>query len=237
MSPVTVCAAHCERDQVEGGVSMGFNKNWSLTLVRHYQPSAKKIDVATFYFGRDLDELSPGWRSSAAGRMLSLTKGDSVEDDHAGMDTRKLPSALISMLDSANLTDVALESGFHIEMSIHKPSRDPAWVKFQMLVEGTSKGRGMFGRTRHSVQNSYVESDSNLTMEFVPLVPEPMPTIIWAKVSELPPSTLAGVIAEGMLCPNSEQTTLDEFMDLGFEDQICRVRELVLPGPDWDGCC
>jgi hypothetical protein len=110
-------------------------------------------------------------------------------------------------------------------------------VKFQMLVEGTSKGRGMFGRTRHSVQNSYVESDSNLTMEFVPLVPEPMPTIIWAKVSELPPSTLAGVIAEGMLCPNSEQTTLDEFMDLGFEDQICRVRELVLPGPDWDGCC
>ena len=39
----------------------------------------------------------------------------------------------------------------------------------------------------------------------------------------------------GMAC--TEQTTLDEFADLGFEDQICRARELVLPGPDWDGCC
>jgi hypothetical protein len=49
---------------------------------------------------------------------------------------------------------------------------------------------------------------------------------------------LAGVIAEGMLSgPHSEQTTLDEFMDLGFEDQISRARGLVLPGPDWDGCC
>ena len=93
---------------------MGSNKDWSLTLVRHYSPSAKRIDVATFYFGRDLDELSPGWRNSVAGRMISLSKEFSAEEEEALIDTRKLPSGLISMLDSANLTDTALESGFHI---------------------------------------------------------------------------------------------------------------------------
>ena len=39
---------------------MGCNKDWSLSCVRHYSPSAKKIEVATFYFGRDLDELFRG---------------------------------------------------------------------------------------------------------------------------------------------------------------------------------
>ncbi len=216
---------------------MGSNKDWSLTLVRHYSPSAKKIDVATFYFGRDLDELSPGWRNSVAGRMVSLSMEDSVDDDQVRVLTRKLPSGLISMLDSSGLTEAALESGFHIEMSSRKPNRDPAWVRFVMLAEGTLRGRGMFGRSRNSVQICYMESGTENTMEFIPLFPEPMPKIIWARVTELPPPTLAGVIAEGILCPDSEQTTLDEFSDLGFEDQICRAKELVLPGPDWDGCC
>ena len=216
---------------------MGSNKDWSLTLVRHYRPSAKNIDVATFYFGRDLDELAPGWRNSVSGRMVSLSKEDSEEENQERMDTRKLPSGLISMLDSANLTDAALEMGFHVKMTSRKPSRDPSWVKLVMLAEGTAKRRGMFGRTRDFVQFCYVESGTENTMELVPLSPEPTPQKIWAKVTELPPATLAGVIAEGMLCPDQEQTTLDEFSDLGFEDQICRARELVLPGPDWDGCC
>ena len=216
---------------------MGSNKDWSLTLVRHYSPSAKRIDVATFYFGRDLDELSPGWRNSVAGRMISLSKEFSAEEEEASIDIRKLPSGLISMLDSANLTDTALESGFHVEMSSRKPSRDTTWVKFVMLAEGASRRRGMFGRLLDSVRVSYVESGTENTMEFMPLFPEPMPRIVWARVIELPPAILAGVVAEGILCPDSEQTTLDEFTDLGFEDQICRTRELVLPGPDWDGCC
>ena len=216
---------------------MDSNKDWSLTLVRHYSPSAKRIEVATFYFGRDLDELAPGWRSSLAGRMVSLSKEVSAEEDKAPRDTRKLPSGLISMLDSANLTDTALESGFHVEMSSRKPSRDPMWAKFVMLAEGASRGRGMFGRRRESVRVSYAESGTENTMEFTPLFPGPMPSIVWARVIELPPAILAGVVAEGILCPDPEQTTLDEFADLGFEDQICRARELVLPGPDWDGCC
>jgi hypothetical protein len=122
-------------------------------------------------------------------------------------------------------------------MSSRKPSRDPAWAKFVMLAEGASRRRGMFGRRRESVRVSYAESGTENTMEFTPLFPGPLPSIVWARVIELPPAMLAGVVAEGILCPDSEQTTLDEFADLGFEDQICRAGELVLPGPDWDGCC
>jgi hypothetical protein len=49
---------------------------------------------------------------------------------------------------------------------------------------------------------------------------------------------MAGVIAEGLLSgPDSEQTILDEFTDLGLDDRFSRARELVLPGPFWDGCC
>ena len=217
---------------------MGSNKDWSLTLVRHYSSSAKRIEVATFYFGRDLDELAPGWAASDVGRLVSLSKEESAEDGEGRMDFRKLPSGLISLLDSAGLTDTALESGFQVEMSSRKPSRDPAWVKFVMLAEGTERRRSYFGRKRDSIRVSYVESGTENTMEFVPLSQDPMPRCIWARVTELPAATLAGVIAEGILSgPHSEQTTLDEFADLGFEDQISRARELVLPGPGCDGCC
>ena len=44
--------------------NMSCSKNWGLTCVRNYSPSAKSIDVATFYFGRDMDELNPDSRAS-----------------------------------------------------------------------------------------------------------------------------------------------------------------------------
>tara|TARA_B100000586_G_scaffold240259_1_gene192968 strand:- start:398 stop:925 length:528 start_codon:yes stop_codon:yes gene_type:complete len=172
------------------------------------------------------------------GRMLGLSREESQEENERETEYRKLPEGLISLLDSSELTDMAMESGFHVEMSSVKPGRDPSWVKFVMLAEGTARRRSYFGRKRDTTRVSYVESGTENTMELVPLTPDPMPRCIWVRVTELPAATLAGVIAEGMLSgPHSEQTTLDEFTDLGFEDQISRARELVLPGPDWDGCC
>jgi hypothetical protein len=217
---------------------MGTIRKWSLTLVRKYKPSAKTINVATFYFGRDLDELSPEWRSMPMGRMLGISNEESGEGAESEGECRKLPEGLISLLDSAGLTDTAMESGFHVEMTNVKPGHDPSWSKFVMLAEGTARRPNFFGRKMDTIRISYVESGTGNTMEFVPLSPDPMPHCIWARVTELPDATLAGIIAEGMLSgPHSEQTTLDEFMDLGFEDNISRARGLVLPGPDWDGCC
>ena len=217
---------------------MGTIRKWSLTLVRKYKPSAKTINVATFYFGRDLDELSPTWRAMPMGRMLGISNEESGEGAESEGECRKLPEGLISLLDSAGLTDTAMESGFHVEMTNVKPGHDPSWSKFVMLAEGTARRPNFFGRKMDTIRISYVESGTENTMEFVPLSPDPMPHCIWARVTELPDATLAGIIAEGMLSgPHSEQTTLDEFMDLGFEDKISRARGLVLPGPDWDGCC
>ena len=217
---------------------MGVNRKWSLTLVRRYSPSAKRINVATFYFGRDLNELSPEWRTMDMGRMLGISKEESQEENEREKAYRKLPEGLISLLDSSELTDAAMESGFHVEMSSVQPGRDPSWAKFVMLAEGTSRRRSYFGRKRETIRVSYVESGTENTMEFVPLMADPMPRCIWVRVTEIPPAMMAGVIAEGLLSgPDSEQTILDEFMDLGLDVRFSRARELVLPGPFWDGCC
>ena len=173
-----------------------------------------------------------------AGQMMGLSREDVGEDEGSNPEYRKLPEGLISMLDSAELTDIAMESGFNVEMSSVKPSNDPSWTKFVMLAEGTTRHRGFFGRTMNSIRISYVEYGTGNTMEFVPLMPDPMPRSVWVRVTELPADILAGIISQGILSgPHSAQTTLLEFADLGFEDQISRARMLVLPGPDWDGCC
>lgn len=216
---------------------MSCSKNWKLTCVRHYSPSAKNIDVATFYFGRDLDELTPESRASAMGKMVALSKEDSIETNDIGLaDVRKLPSGIISMLDLADLTEEALESGFHVEMTSLNPGPKSGWTKLVKLAEGTEKRRGLFGRTGHQKRVCYMECDSENTMEFIPLSPEAMPKIMWARVTDIPPTILAGILAESILDSEPEQTTLDEFANLGFEDQVCRARELALPGPDWN-CC
>lgn len=215
---------------------MGCKKKWELTCVRHYSPSAKNIEVATFYFGRDLDELTPESRASSMGRMVALSKEDSIEVPNIIDDVRRLPSGIISMLEQANLTEEALESGFHIKMTSLNPGPNSGWTKLVLLAEGAAKIRSIFGRTGISNRYCYMECDSDNTVEFIPLAPEPMPNIIWAKVTEIPPAILAGILAEGILDSESGQTTLDEFADLGFEDQCCRARELALPGPEWD-CC
>ena len=215
---------------------MGCTKKWELTCVRNYSPSAKSIDVATFHFGRNLDELTPDSRASSMGRMMALSKEDSVEVPTILDDIRKLPSGIVSMLELAGLTEEALESGFHIKMTSLNPGPNSGWKKLVLLAEGSTKKRGIFGRTGLYNRFCYMECDSDNTVEFIPLSPEPMPNIIWAKVTEIPPAILAGILAEGILDSEPGQTTLDEFADLGFEDQCCRARELALPGPEWD-CC
>ncbi|MBD36342.1 MAG: hypothetical protein CL512_06195 [Actinobacteria bacterium] len=215
---------------------MSCTKNWELTCVRHYSPSAKSIDVATFYFGRDLDELTPESRATNIGRMVAVSREDSIETPDIRDDVRKLPSGIISMLDLANLTEEALEAGFHIEMTSVNPGPKSGWTKLIMLADGTEKRRGLFGRTGYQKRVCYMECDSEKTMEFIPLAPEAMPKIMWARVTEIPPAILAGILAESILDSEPQQTTLDEFADLGLEDVFCLARELALPGPSWD-CC
>ena len=112
------------------------------------------------------------------GRMLGLSREESQEENERETEYRKLPEGLISLLDSSELTDMAMESGFHVEMSSVKPGRDPSWVKFVMLAEGTARRRSYFGRKRDTTRVSYVESGTENTMELVPLTPDPMPRCI-----------------------------------------------------------
>ena len=210
---------------------------WTLSLVRDYSPTAKKIEVATFYFGRDLDELVP--RPSSMGRLLALSKEEPSEDGDRNREVRKLPTGLISLLGSAGLTDNALEAGFLVEMTRSKPGHEASWVRFVKLAEGVARERSVFGGMGRCTRVAYIESGTTNSMEFVPLDPhEPMLPSIWVRVIELPDEMLAGVIAEEILSQSGGcQTTLDEFMDLEFETLQSRARVLVLPGPAPRGCC
>ena len=208
-----------------------------MSLVRDYSPTAKKIEAATFYFGRDLDELVP--RTSPMGRLLALSKEETSEDGYRNREVRKLPTGLISLLGSAGLTDNALEAGFLVEMTRSKPGLEASWVRFVRLAEGVAMERSVFGGRERCTRVAYVESGTTNSMEFVPLDPhEPMPPSIWARVTELPDEIMEGVIAEEILSQSGgSQTTLDEFMDLGLEKLHSRARVLVLPGPAPRGCC
>ena len=219
--------------------SNGDHRHWKLSLVRKYSPTAKSIEVATFYFGRDLDELAPTGLQDATARLLAVSRGTTPpsSDD---LEVRRLPSGLISLLEKANLTEEALEVGFHVEMTIQNPGRDDSWSNFLIVAEATRWGRMRGGFRNDSLRATYVDEGTTDTAELVSVDPwrEKMPTCIWVRVKELPEEILAGVIAEEILSHNMGfQTTLDEFMDLGFEATTCSARELPLPGPPPEGCC
>ena len=218
----------------------GDHRHWNLSLVRKYSPTAKKIEVATFYFGRDLDELAPTGLPDVGARLLALSKRGALAPNSDDLEVRRLPLGLISLLKKANLTEEALEVGFHVEMTIQNPGQDDSWSKFVAVAEATRWGRMRGGFRSDTLRATYVEGDTSNTLEFVSLDPwaEKMPPCIWMRAKELPDEILAGVIAEGILSHNiGFQTTLDEFMDLGFESTSCSARELPLPGPPPKGCC
>lgn len=218
----------------------GDHRNWNLSLVRKYSPTAKKIEVSTFYFGRDLDELAPTGPLDVGARLLAVSKGNTIAPNRADSEARSLPLGLISLLEKAVLTEEALEVGFHVEMTLLNPGQNDSWSKFVTVAEATRWDRSNLGFRMNSMRATYVESGTTDTLEFVSVDPwgEKMPTCIWVRVKELPDEILAGVIAEGILSHNiGFQTTLDEFMDLGFESTSCSARELPLPGPPPKGCC
>lgn len=220
--------------------SNGDHKHWNLSLVRKYSPTAKKIEVATFYFGRDLDELVPTGPPDVGARLLAVSKRGAMASNSDDLEVRSLPLGLISLLEKADLTEVALEVGFHVEMTLLNPGQDDSWLKFVTVVEGTRRTRRNWGFRSDSMRATYVEDDTTNTLEFVSLDPraEKMPPCIWMRAKELPDEILAGVIAEEILSHNiGSQTTLDEFMDLGFEATSCSASELPLPGPPPKGCC
>lgn len=204
---------------------------WVVNAVRNYSPVEKKIDVATFFFGRNFDELKPS-EPRGISRLMSVSRNRKTTPESEMTNIRKLPSGLISLLENSNLTEEALEVGFQVQMTILNKEKENSWRKFVIMAE-CNRGFG------YSIRANYVEIGTTNSVEFISIDPwaEKMPTCIWIRVTELPEETLAAVIAEGILSHTiGMQTTLDEFFDLDVESEFSNSLELPLPGPPWEGC-
>ena len=184
-------------------------QSWTLTAVRDFKSALDEdIEWEEFSYGRTSDELE--------------------EEDRR---TAFLPSGILYLLVSANLTSEALESGFVTEMCSYPKSGD-GWVCFERIV--LSSIHPPFGPTiaRYAVE------DGEDSVEMIQLrCGESLPKKIWLRVVELDPSTMAWLIDSNLsLGKTKDQSTLDDWCDIGEVTRNARNKpwerkQLNLPGP------
>lgn len=177
--------------------------SWSLTHVRTgVCGSGDALDRALFAFGREHTEM------------------------HIG-DSLRLPTAVIEMIEEADLGDEAMETGFVLEIRSKRPPprRRGLWTELDLLFQRA-------GTNPFDVRGVYAPSARTSTAEMVCFCQtmRPLPQRAWIRVLPIPERTLAWLLDEGLLGRGSSfQTTLHEFCDLGVDPPSAEA--LPLPGP------
>ena len=177
--------------------------SWSLTHVRTgVCGSGDALDRALFAFGREHTEM------------------------HIG-DSLRLPTAVIEMIEEADLGDEAMETGFVLEIRSKRPPprRRGLWTELDLLFQHA-------GTNPFDVRGVYAPSARTSTAEMVCFCQtmRPLPQRAWMRVLAIPERTLAWLLDEGLLGRGSSfQTTLHEFCDLGVDSPTAEA--LPLPGP------
>lgn len=182
-------------------------KTWTLTVLRHGENSSEDdIEKAAFRYGRWPDELE-------------------------NSPVSKLPSGLVSVLQRSGMEEQALESGFMVEMLPYTNS-EPGWNDFAGAAEVTQMIIGPYGPTRAL----FVCSEYNSTLEFIDVCcslhcgAKAMPKLISIRAYELPMATMAWAFDNGIFECDSEQLTLDQWVDFS-ETTTDAPEELPMPGP------
>ena len=182
---------------------------WSLTVIRNgKQENAESIGDSQFHYGR--------WPSEVSGAT-----------------PRRLPSGLIDMIGQAGLAEQAMESGLVIYMTA-APSERELWTQFASTVTVRSTERRFSFDTRTLFSR---EDGGEGTFELVDLY-NPcsggmnMPRRVWARLGELPMSTLAWAMSAGILdSEKSRQTDLCQWIGRPTDNTIIPNDIMALPGP------
>ncbi len=179
---------------------------WTLTVLRHGgQGFTGELETAEFRFARRKEEME-------------------------GSPTRTLSRGLISLLEGSGHADEAMESGFVVEMR-RSPTHVTGWRPFTMLAGHLSWSPGC-GNPR----SAYALDDGNETVELVDTsvcsFHNQLPTRIWIRVAPLTLPTIAWALSSGVYaCPEGDQRTLNDWVDLSHFPAPKKAKELVLPGP------
>ena len=178
---------------------------WTLTAIPEAGTSAgNSIDDTLFLHGRTNDEIyDPRWRTVV----------------------KPLPSGILHIVKESEIGEVALETGFVIEISSYPRDESQGWFQFNCALRASKRGRHKRG--------VYVCSETANSVEMMNLSCCPskeLPRAIWIKVSPLSEKTLAW-LSSSSLRGDSIQTSLSDFSDLGDYLTPPETRPLALPGP------
>tara|TARA_B110000003_G_scaffold197650_1_gene196349 strand:+ start:1953 stop:2567 length:615 start_codon:yes stop_codon:yes gene_type:complete len=185
---------------------------WSLTLVRS---GGYKIDNelndALFLYGRTSKEIL-------------LSKKNNFK--------QHLPNGVIHLLEKSNLTDLALETGFVVNISINKKNNniESGWEKFEKVITSSLKKNSPL-QLDEAIWGVYSLYEGDRCFEMIGITPEKLPSNVWIEVKPLDQKTLAWVISQDniLTSDDKEQKTLDDFFELNLSE-LSRSY-LTLPGP------
>ena len=205
-------------------------KFWKVNAVIKYAPEEKSLEVAKYHFGRTFSELNPAKERGVISHLLKM--GFNRSEKPKPEKVRKLSPGLISLIEKAGLADKALEVGFQVQITTESKINSSEWKQFVKIVESEC----ITTAERTAV---YAEPEQAETLSLISVDPfnTKLPGKIWVRVVEHSESMLASIISEGILSFGMQnQTTLDEYFDLGVESEFSCSRELLLPGPPMEGC-
>mgnify|MGYP004293273489 CR=1 FL=1 len=178
---------------------------WTLTAIPEADTSTRcSIDDTHFLYGRTNDEIEdPSWTVA-----------------------KPLPSGILRIVKESEIDEIALETGFVIEISSYHRLETQGWHQFNCALFASKRGRYRRG--------VYVCAETANSMEMMNLSccpPKELPKAIWVRVSKLPERTLAWVLSSSLKGSVSTQMSLRDFSDLGDLSTPSLGKPLALPGP------
>ena len=192
------------------------SQEWSLILVRSGGYTIdNELNDALFHFGRTFNEIM-------------LLKKNNLKPN-------SLPNAVTYLLKKNLLSDVALETGFIIDISKKEKHNDIncQWIKFEKIIS-SCKSRNTPMGIDECLWGVYSLDNGNMSFEMIGITPETLPTNLWIKVRPLGDRNLAWILSQNNLLKSDEkeQKTLDDFFDFNLPELTRNF--LVLPGPPLD---
>ena len=191
-------------------------QEWSLILVRSGGYTIdNELNDALFHFGRTFTEIM-------------LLKKNNFKPN-------SLPNAVIYLLKKNLLSDVALETGFIIDISKKEKHNDIdyQWIKFEKIISSCKSRKTPMG-IDECLWGVYSLDNGNTSFEMIGIATETLPSNLWIKVRPLGDRNLAWILSQNNLLKSDEkeQKTLDDFFDFNLPELTRNF--LVLPGPPLD---
>ena len=183
-------------------------------MIRDEGLISEDLESARFFHGRTARDIS---------RQRYRRFFDSRRD--------AVPSAISCIIERSGLREVALETGFTIEMSNSPMGKSEGWSRFDLAasIESDTRGQGTSVFASHGIEGSV---EFRFDWDHRPITKV---STIWIRVTPLDAQVLAWALGKDLFSSTlGGQTTLHEWFNVGLLPPR-RGSSMILPGPPiWD---